>query len=78
MKRSTLGGVIEHQGKPVGRAAAILAARSKVAERLAEVNEEIARCEAPKRALSERFGARQMTLDSFDAANEPWRLISPG
>ncbi|MFB9727295.1 recombinase family protein [Haloechinothrix salitolerans] len=52
-------------------AAAISAARSKVAERLAEVNDEIARCEALQRALSERLGARQMTLDSFDAANEP-------
>lgn len=52
-------------------AAAISAARSKVAERLAEVNEEITRCQELQRALSERLGARQMTLDSFDAANEP-------
>ncbi|MEU0535655.1 recombinase family protein [Amycolatopsis tolypomycina] len=52
-------------------AAAVAAARSQVAERLAEVNEEIARCEALQRALSERLGSRQITLDAFDAANEP-------
>ncbi|MFI5587225.1 recombinase family protein [Amycolatopsis sp. NPDC051758] len=52
-------------------AAAISAARSQVAERLAEVNEEIARCESLQRALSERLGSRQITLDAFDAANEP-------
>ncbi|MGH3450932.1 MAG: recombinase family protein [Haloechinothrix sp.] len=52
-------------------AAAVAAARSKVAERLASVNEEIAHCEQLQRALSDRLGRRQMTLDAFDAANEP-------
>lgn len=52
-------------------AAAISAARSQVAARLSEVDEEIGRCERLQRALSERLGSRQMSLDSFDAANEP-------
>ncbi|MGH3451890.1 MAG: recombinase family protein [Haloechinothrix sp.] len=52
-------------------AAAVSAAGSKVAERLAQVNEEIANCEQLQRALSDRLGRREITLDSFDAANEP-------
>lgn len=52
-------------------AAAVSAARSKVAERLAQVNEEIKNCEELQRALSDRLGRRQISVDSFDAANEP-------
>ncbi|SDC20313.1 recombinase family protein [Actinokineospora iranica] len=52
-------------------AQAVSAARSQVAERLAEVNAEIADCEALQRGLSERLGKRKMTLDAFDEANEP-------
>ncbi|MFC0434905.1 recombinase family protein [Kutzneria buriramensis] len=52
-------------------AAAIAAARARVADRLAEVNDEIDDIERLHQALSARLGARQMTLDAFDAANEP-------
>ncbi|MGH3520871.1 MAG: hypothetical protein ACRDQ7_26555 [Haloechinothrix sp.] len=52
-------------------AAAVSAARSKVAERLAVMDDEIAKCEQLQRALSDRLGRREITLDSFDVANEP-------
>lgn len=52
-------------------AAAVAAARSKVAERLAAVTDEITTCEQLQRALSDRLGRRGITLDAFDAANEP-------
>jgi hypothetical protein len=52
-------------------AAAVAAARSQVADRLTAVNTEIAECEVLQSGLSERLGARKMTLGSFDQANEP-------
>jgi hypothetical protein len=55
-------------------AAAISAARSQVAERLAEVNEEITRREALQRALSERLGSRQITLDPTGTGRARWTM----
>ncbi|HEX5403157.1 MAG TPA: recombinase family protein [Pseudonocardiaceae bacterium] len=52
-------------------ASAVSAARSQVEERLATVNAEISEVEGLQRALSARLGARKMTLDAFDEANEP-------
>lgn len=52
-------------------AAALTAARSQTAQRLSEVQDEIAQCEALQQALSERLGRRAMSLDAFDRANEP-------
>lgn len=52
-------------------AEAIGAARAQVAERLAEVQKEIAECEAIQRGLSERLGRREMDFESFDQANLP-------
>jgi site-specific DNA recombinase len=54
-------------------AAALTAARARVADRLSEVEAEIRECERLQKALAERLGRRDraMTLDAFDAANEP-------
>lgn len=52
-------------------ASALTAARARVADRLAEVEQEISECERIQQALSDRLGRRQLTLDAFDAANEP-------
>lgn len=52
-------------------AAALEAARAQVADRLTQVNAEIAECEGLQNALSERLGRRAMTLTAFDRANEP-------
>lgn len=52
-------------------AAAIEAARARVADRLADVRAQIADCESIQAALSERLGRREVTLDAFDRANEP-------
>jgi DNA invertase Pin-like site-specific DNA recombinase len=52
-------------------AAALEAARAQVADRLTEVNAEIADCEELQNALSERLGRRAMSLSAFDRANEP-------
>ena len=53
------------------RVAAIGAARSKVAGRLAEVKKEIADIEVLQRALSDRLGRREINLDAFDVGNKP-------
>lgn len=55
-------------------AAAIEYARARTADRLSEVNAEIAACKAIQEGLSARLGRREMTLESFDAANEPLLL----
>jgi DNA invertase Pin-like site-specific DNA recombinase len=52
-------------------AAAVAAASARVADRLTEVNAEIADCEELQNALSERLGRRAMSLAAFDRANEP-------
>lgn len=52
-------------------AEAIAAARARVSERLAQVTKEIAECEKIQKALSARLGARKMSLDAFDEANDP-------
>jgi DNA invertase Pin-like site-specific DNA recombinase len=52
-------------------ASALTAARSQAAERLGEVEREISECEQLQDALSERLGARQMSLGAFDKANRP-------
>jgi DNA invertase Pin-like site-specific DNA recombinase len=52
-------------------AQAVSAARSRVANRLAAVNTEIAVIEGLQAELSARLGQRQLTLTAFDAANEP-------
>lgn len=52
-------------------AAALEAARAQIADRLTEVNAEIAECEELQTALSERLGRRAMSLAAFDRANEP-------
>jgi site-specific DNA recombinase len=52
-------------------AQAVSAARSQVAQRLAELDSEIAECEELQRALSERLGQRKIKLAAFDEANEP-------
>lgn len=49
----------------------VAAARSQVNERLARVRYEIEQIEVLQQALSERLGARRMSLDAFDTANEP-------
>lgn len=52
-------------------AAALEAARAQVADRLTEINAEIADSEELQNALSERLGRRAMSLTAFDRANEP-------
>ena len=47
------------------------AAIARSAHRLAEVEAEIRECQALQAALSERLGRRQISVDSFDIANEP-------
>ncbi|RZQ65107.1 recombinase family protein [Amycolatopsis suaedae] len=53
------------------RAAAVTAARTRHSERLDAVEKEITLCTSLQAALSDRLGRRQMTLEAFDAANEP-------
>jgi site-specific DNA recombinase len=50
---------------------AIATARNDVTDRLEHVRKEIADCEKLQRALSDWLGRRELTLDSFDAANKP-------
>lgn len=52
-------------------AAALEAARAQVADRLTELNAEIAECEELQNVLSERLGRRAMSLAAFGRANEP-------
>ena len=52
-------------------AAALSAARARVADRLGEVENEIREIEGIQKQLSERVGRRTMSMDTFDAANEP-------
>ncbi|MGH8573051.1 MAG: recombinase family protein, partial [Gammaproteobacteria bacterium] len=52
-------------------AAAIAAARAQVADRLSAVDAEIAEIEQLQRALSDRLGRREISLESFDVANRP-------
>ena len=47
------------------------AAIARCADRLAEVEAEIRECQALQAALSERLGRRQISVGSFDIANEP-------
>jgi site-specific DNA recombinase len=50
-------------------AAAIAEAREHVADQLTRVETEIRQCEEYQRALADRLGRREITLDAFDAAN---------
>lgn len=52
-------------------AAAVAAARARVADRLSAVTKEIAQCEAIGEALADRLGRREITLAAFDKANQP-------
>ncbi|MGH3571380.1 MAG: recombinase family protein [Pseudonocardiaceae bacterium] len=52
-------------------AAAVAAARARVADRLTAVTTEIAECEAIGEALADRLGRREITLGAFDKANQP-------
>ena len=52
-------------------AAAISAARAKIADRLAEVERLIEDCEQTQDALSERLGRRELRPAAFDRANAP-------
>lgn len=52
-------------------AAAISAARAKVADRLAVLERLIEECEQTQEALSERLGRREMKPAAFDRANAP-------
>ncbi|PZS30314.1 MAG: recombinase family protein [Pseudonocardiales bacterium] len=52
-------------------AAAVAAARARVADRLTAVVTEIADCEAIGEALADRLGRREITLAAFDKANQP-------
>ncbi|MGH3571320.1 MAG: recombinase family protein [Pseudonocardiaceae bacterium] len=52
-------------------AAAVAAARARVADRLTAVITEIAECEAIGEALADRLGRREITLAAFDKANQP-------
>ncbi|MBB4684635.1 recombinase family protein [Amycolatopsis jiangsuensis] len=45
--------------------------QSRTSDRLAEVRAEIAQIEVLQQGLSERLGARRISLDAFDVANEP-------
>ena len=51
-------------------AAAVAAARARVADRLSAVITEIAECEAIGEALADRLGHREITLAAFDKANQ--------
>ncbi|MCK2258303.1 recombinase family protein [Crossiella sp. S99.1] len=51
--------------------AALTAARAAVADRLSEVNKEIAECEEVQTSLSVRLGRREIKQPAFDAANMP-------
>lgn len=51
-------------------AAAVAAARARVADRLSVVTREIAECEAIGEALADRLGRREITLAAFDKANQ--------
>jgi site-specific DNA recombinase len=52
-------------------ASAVAAAQSKTAERLAVVLEEIRQCHELQKAMSDRLGRRELSLDAFDVGNEP-------
>jgi DNA invertase Pin-like site-specific DNA recombinase len=52
-------------------AAAVAAARARVADRLSAVIVEIAECEAIEEALADRLGRREITVAAFDKANQP-------
>lgn len=52
-------------------AAAISAARSQVAERLGELDTEIAECQRVQQAIADRLGRREMSLEAYDAASAP-------
>jgi len=52
-------------------ASEVSALRSQAAERLAAVRSEIAEVETLQEGLSARVGARKMSLEAFDVANEP-------
>ncbi len=52
-------------------AAAVAAARARVADRLSAVTTQIAECEAIGEALADRLGRREITLAAFDKANQP-------
>ncbi|WP_329063529.1 recombinase family protein [Amycolatopsis sp. NBC_01480] len=52
-------------------AAAIKAARARISDRLAQVDREIAECEARQEAIAAKWGARKMSDKAFDRANEP-------
>jgi DNA invertase Pin-like site-specific DNA recombinase len=53
-------------------AAAVEAARARVADRLSEINAEIAEYEVLQEAVSERLGRREFkTMAAFDKANKP-------
>jgi hypothetical protein len=54
-----------------GYAESIALTRSRVAERLVEVREQITRIEGLQAALSVRLGAQEINLDAFDAGNRP-------
>ncbi|MGH3754268.1 MAG: recombinase family protein [Pseudonocardiaceae bacterium] len=51
-------------------AAAVAAARARVADRLTAVTTEIVECEAIGEALADRLGRREITLAAFDKANQ--------
>jgi hypothetical protein len=70
IERELRGFVISRLSDP-DHAAALAAVLARCADRLAEVEAEIRECEALQAALSERLGRRQISLDSFDIANEP-------
>jgi hypothetical protein len=52
-------------------AAAVMRRRHSMDSRLAEVDRELEQCAELQQALSDRLGRRELTLASFDAANEP-------
>ncbi|MEV6899166.1 recombinase family protein [Amycolatopsis sp. NPDC051372] len=52
-------------------ASAVAAARARVANRLAELHEEITKCEDVQTALSERFGLLEIDVEAFDRGNKP-------
>ncbi|MFD2494731.1 recombinase family protein [Amycolatopsis jiangsuensis] len=49
----------------------VSALQSRTSDRLGEVRAEITQIEGLQQALSERLGARRISLDAFDVANEP-------
>ncbi|WP_370946599.1 recombinase family protein [Amycolatopsis sp. cg5] len=66
-----LRGLVISRLSDARHAAAIRASRARVSEQLGEVLKEIAECERRQVAIAAKYGARKMSEEAFDKANEP-------